>query len=134
MYHRPQLACNTCHKLKGVGHSDIGPDLGSIGASAPADYIVESLIAPSKKIKEGYKSSTITTEIGDFYQGSIIFEDANRITLKTSTGEEVSIQKSKVKSRETSKVSMMPAIPTDALNERELIDLLKYLTELGKSQ
>lgn len=134
VYHRPELACISCHKLKGVGQMDIGPDLGSIGASAPADYIVESLVEPSKKIKEGYKSSTIITEIGDFYQGSIIFEDANRITIKTAEGKEVPIRKSKIKSRETSKVSMMPAGLTDALNESELIDLLKYLTELGKSQ
>ena len=37
VYHRPELACMSCHKLKGVGQTDIGPDLGSIGASAPAD-------------------------------------------------------------------------------------------------
>jgi putative heme-binding domain-containing protein len=134
IYQRSQLACISCHKLKGVGLSDIGPDLGSIGASAPVDYIIESLTEPSKKIKEGYKSSTITTANGDFYNGSITFEDADKITIKTSTGAEVSIQKNRIKSRETSKVSMMPAGLTDALNESELIDLLKYLTELGKSQ
>jgi putative heme-binding domain-containing protein len=135
IYLRPELACISCHKLKGeLGLTDIGPDLGSIGASAPADYIIESLIEPSKKIKEGYKSSTITTTNGDFYAGSIIFEDANTITIKTSTGAEVSMQKSKIESRETSKVSMMPAGLTDALNESELIDLVKYLTELGKSR
>lgn len=133
IYNRPELACITCHKLKGVGLSDIGPDLGSIGASAPADYIIESLTAPSKKIKEGYKSSTITTTDGDFYAGSIIFEDTNKITIKTSAGAEVSMQKSKIKSRETSKASMMPAGLTDSLNESELLNLLKYLTELGKN-
>ncbi|TDI70093.1 MAG: c-type cytochrome, partial [Bacteroidetes bacterium] len=134
IYHRPELACISCHKLKGVGLTDIGPDLGSIGASAPADYIIESLIEPSKKIKEGFKSSIITTKNGDFYAGSIIFENAKMIRIKTSAGAEVSIQKSKIKSRETSKVSMMPAGLTDALNEGELIDLLKYITELGKSR
>ncbi len=134
IYQMPQLACVTCHKINGVGLSDIGPDLGSIGASAPVDYIVESLLEPSKKIKEGYKSSSITTENGDFYQGSIIFEDAEKITIKTATGAEISLQKSNIKSQETSQVSMMPAGLTDALSETELIDLLKYLTELGKSQ
>lgn len=134
IYHRPQLACISCHKLKGAGLTDIGPDLGSIGASAPVDYIIESLTEPSKKIKEGYKSSTITTSNGDFYTGSIIFEDANKITIKSSSGAEVSIQKDKIISRETSKISMMPAGLTDALKETEFIDLLKYLTELGKSQ
>ena len=134
IYQRPALACISCHKIKGEGLSDVGPDLGSIGASAPADYIIESLIDPSKKIKEGYKSSTVTTINGDYYTGSVIFEDANAIRIKTSVGVEVSLQKSKIKSRETSKVSMMPAGLTDNLNENELIDLLKYLTELGKNQ
>jgi len=134
VYLRPELACVSCHKIKGEGLTDIGPDLGSIGASAPADYIIESLLEPSKKIKEGYKSSSITTEDGGFYQGSISFEDANRITIKTATGSEVSIQKSKIKSREASKMSMMPPGLVDALPEEEFIDLLKYLTELGKSR
>src|SRR5690606_19695039 len=39
IYRRPELTCISCHKLKGVGFSDIGPDLGSIGSSAPPDYI-----------------------------------------------------------------------------------------------
>ena len=135
IYLRPELACISCHKLNGeVGLTDIGSDLGSIGASAPADYIIESLFEPSKKIKEGYKSSTVTTKNGDFYAGSIIFEDANKITMKTSAGEKVSMQKSNIESRETSKVSMMPPGLLDGLEERELIDLVKYLTELGKSQ
>jgi putative heme-binding domain-containing protein len=135
IYLRPELACISCHKIKGeVGLTDIGPDLGSIGASAPADYIIESLIAPSKKIKEGYKSSAITTKDGDFYAGSIVFEDVDKITIKTAVGAEVFIQKSNIKSRETSQVSMMPAGLIDVLNESELIDLVKYLTELGKSQ
>ena len=134
IYHKPQLACISCHKLKGVGLTDIGPDLGSIGASAPADYIIESLLEPSKKIKEGFQSITITTKDGDFYAGSIVKEYGTRIRIKTSSGEELTIQKSNIKSRETSKVSMMPVGLTDTLNESELIDLLKYLTELGKSQ
>lgn len=134
IYHRPQLMCTSCHNLKGAGLSDIGPDLGSIGSSAPADYIIESLIEPSKKIKEGYKSSTVTTKNGDFYTGSILLEDANMITIRTSAGAEITMQKSKIESREAAKVSMMPAGLTDSLDESELIDLLKYLTELGKSQ
>lgn len=134
IYQRPEIACITCHKLKGVGLTEIGPDLGSIGASAPADYIIESLVEPSKKIKEGYKSSTITTKNGNFYSGSIVFEDESMIKIKTSAGAEVSLQKSKIESRKSSKVSMMPSGLTDSLNESEFIDLLKYLSELGKTQ
>ena len=133
IYKRPELACISCHKIKGAGLSDIGPDLGSIGASAPVDYIIESLTEPSKKIKEGYKSSTITTTNGDFYAGTIVLEHRLRIRIKTSSGELVTIQKSDIESLESSTVSMMPAGLTDSLNESELLNLLKYLTELGKS-
>ena len=31
----------------------IGPNLVSIGASASADYLIESLLEPSKKIRKG---------------------------------------------------------------------------------
>lgn len=133
VYLRPQIACVACHKVKGVGSSDVGPDLGSIGASAPADYIIESLIEPSKKIKEGFKSTAITTKNGDFYTGAIVYEDTNIIKIKTSSGTEVSLQKKLIESREASKVSMMPAGLTNSLNEGDFIDLLKYLTVLGKN-
>jgi putative heme-binding domain-containing protein len=131
VYHRPSLTCVACHKLNGEGLSDIGPDLGSIGASAPMDYIIESLLDPSKKIKEGYRSTSITTKNGDFYGGSVQKEDSNIVLLKTATGTEVTVKKSDIKSLETSKVSMMPSGLTASLPENELVDLLSYLASLG---
>lgn len=133
IYKRPALACIACHKVAGSGVSTIGPDLGSIGASAPTDYIIESLLAPSKKIKEGYRSTTITASNGDVYVGSITHEDVNIIRLKTAVGTEATVKKTIVKSRETSKISMMPVGLIDSLTEIELIDLIKYLSELGKN-
>ena len=40
LYRRSELACVSCHAIGGAG-GKIGPDLTSIGASAPADYLVE---------------------------------------------------------------------------------------------
>jgi HEAT repeat protein/cytochrome c551/c552 len=53
IYRRTELACMTCHAIGGAG-GRVGPDLTSIGASAPGDYLVESLLLPNAKIKEGY--------------------------------------------------------------------------------
>ncbi|MCA9183232.1 MAG: HEAT repeat domain-containing protein, partial [Planctomycetales bacterium] len=53
IYRRSQLACATCHAIGGVG-GRVGPDISSLGASAPIDYIVESLFLPDAKIKEGF--------------------------------------------------------------------------------
>ncbi|MGK0185574.1 MAG: putative heme-binding domain-containing protein [Verrucomicrobiales bacterium] len=131
VYHRPGLTCVVCHKVNGEGLSDLGPDLGSIGASAPLDYIIESLLDPSKKIKEGYRSTIITTKNGDFYGGAIQKEDSNIVLLKTATGTDVTVKKSDIKSVETSKVSMMAPGLTASLPEDELLDLLSYLASLG---
>ena len=51
-------------KHGGGAGGKIGPDLTSIGASAPPDYLVESLLYPNAKIKEGYHSVLIATKDG----------------------------------------------------------------------
>ncbi len=53
IYRRRELACATCHAIGGVG-GKVGPDMTSLGASAPIDYIIESLFIPNAKIKEGF--------------------------------------------------------------------------------
>jgi mono/diheme cytochrome c family protein len=55
IYRRTDLACIGCHSIGGAG-GKVGPDMTSIGASAPIDYLVESVLLPNAKIKEGYDS------------------------------------------------------------------------------
>ena len=52
------LGCVNCHAIGGAG-GQVGPDLVSIGASAPVDYLVESILQPNKAIKEGYHSLVV---------------------------------------------------------------------------
>ena len=48
----------------------VGPDLTSIGASAPTDYLVESFAhMPNAKIKEGYHSVIVETRDEAEYSG-----------------------------------------------------------------
>src|SRR5439155_25199796 len=49
VFRRTELGCLTCHAIGGVG-GKVGPDLTSIGASAPVDYLVESIFYPNRKI------------------------------------------------------------------------------------
>ena len=42
VYRKPALACMTCHAIGGAG-GVVGPDLVSIGASAPVDYLIDSI-------------------------------------------------------------------------------------------
>jgi len=131
IYNRTQLACTECHAVAGIGGT-VGPDLGSIGASAPMDYIIDSLIKPSDKIKEGYRSTVITTDDWDFYSGSIMTEDKHTVVLRTAADKQIRVLKNTIESRETSDVSMMPSGLTASLTDAEFLDLLAYLGRLGK--
>ena len=49
----------------------LGPNLVSLGSAAPVDYIIESMLEPSKKIKEGYNMTIATMKDGQIMAGMI---------------------------------------------------------------
>ncbi len=68
---RQQLLCMSCHAI-GESGGLIGPNMVSLGSSAPVDYIIESLLEPSKKVNEGYHMTMITTKAGQIVSGGIV--------------------------------------------------------------
>jgi putative heme-binding domain-containing protein len=130
LYRRSDLVCMTCHAIGGAG-GKLGPDLTSIGASAPADYLVESILYPNAKIKEGYHSVLITTNDGRDLNGMITRETATEVVLRDATNAETSIPVSAI-ARRTSVGSLMPAGLTDGLLPEERLDLIKFLSQLGR--
>ncbi|MGI9240361.1 MAG: PVC-type heme-binding CxxCH protein [Verrucomicrobiales bacterium] len=131
IYSRATLLCATCHAIGGAG-GVIGPDMVSIGASAPVDYIIESLLEPSKKIKEGYHTTQVTKKNGDVLTGGLLSEGAGTLVLRSPAGEEISIPSDQIAGRTVSPVSLMPPGLTASLRRDEFIDLVKFLSELGK--
>lgn len=131
IYRRPALQCTVCHAIGGIG-GHIGPDLVSIGASAPVDYLIDSLLEPSKKIKEGYHTVFVTLKNGTSVAGAIAREDASEIVIRDAAGKENRILKSDVAKQEISPVSMMPPGLTASLRQDEFVHLIRFLSELGK--
>jgi putative heme-binding domain-containing protein len=131
IYARSALLCTSCHAIGGAG-GVIGPDMVSVGASAPVDYIIESLLEPSKKIKEGYHTTQITTKNGDVLSGGLLRDGGGVIVLRSPTGEEINIPADQLAGRVVSPVSLMPPGLTATLRRDEFIDLVKFLSELGK--
>lgn len=130
IYRRAELACVACHAIGGAG-GVIGPDMTSIGASAPADYLIESLLYPNAKIKEGYHSVLIATRDGQEHSGMITREGETEIVLRNAANQEVSIPTKNV-ARRTSIGSLMPAGLIDGLLPDERLDLFNFLAQLGK--
>jgi len=106
--------------------------MGSIGASAPVDYLVTSLLEPSDKIKEGYHSTTVTEKNGNIHGGMLFSESATEVVLRDFTNKKISIPRVDIKTININPGSMMPAGLTASLREDEFVDLIRFLSELGK--
>jgi putative heme-binding domain-containing protein len=130
LYRRQELACMSCHAIGGAG-GKVGPDMTSLGASAVTDYIVESVLLPNKKVKEGYNSIQLTTKDGQDLSGILVRESAEELVLRDATNKEISIPKKNIESRKLGG-SLMPSGLTDILSPTDRLDLFRFLIELGK--
>ncbi len=131
VYRRQQLLCITCHAI-GESGGVLGPNLVSIGASAPVDYLIESLLEPSKKIKEGYHMVIVNKKDGGVVSGGLVNDGAEELTIRDPANQIIKVAKSAVASRQMSPVSMMPPGMTASLREDEFVDLVRFLSELGR--
>src|SRR5262249_16573372 len=87
-FRRKDQTCPKCHAIAGAG-GQVGPDLSSIGASAPVDYLIESLLEPNKAIKENYHALVVTTESGKLYTGIKVRQTKTELVLRTAEDREV---------------------------------------------
>lgn len=130
IFRRAELQCQKCHAIAGAG-GKVGSDLISLGATAPVDYIVESLLNPNAKVKEGYHSKLVVTDEGKVITGIPIRESATELVLRDAEDREVSIPIMMIEEKKDGR-SLMPDGAVDLLTRAELVDLIRFLSELGK--
>jgi putative heme-binding domain-containing protein len=130
VFRRKDQGCLKCHAIAGAGGL-VGPDLASIGASAPVDYLIDSLLLPNKAIKENYHSLVVTTKQGRLFTGIKVRETAAELVLRDADDKEVVIPVGSIEERGPGR-SLMAEGLTDTLPRVELLDLVRFLSELGK--
>ncbi len=130
IFRHQELTCLKCHAIAGAGGL-VGPGLESIGASAPGDYIVDSLLEPGKAIKENYHSTIVATSDGKLTAGIRVRQTDQELILRDAEDREIVIPTHSIEDQKPGG-SLMPAGLTDALTRAELVDLVRFLTELGK--
>jgi putative membrane-bound dehydrogenase-like protein len=131
VYRRKELSCVSCHSIGGAG-GKVGPDMTSIGASAPLDYLIESVWFPNRKVKEGYHAVMVETKDGQEFSGVLVRENTEEVVLRDATGKETAVAKQNISDRRIGTLSLMPAGLIDALTPQERVDLFRFLSELGK--
>ena len=120
------VACATCHRMEGVG-GNVGPDLTRMWDTQTIEKILESIVAPSKEIKEGYQSYKAVTAQGQVYTGLKVSENTQAVTIREASGRDVRIAKPDLEELTVSKVSLMPDNVISQLSFDQFIDLLAFL-------
>ena len=124
-----ETSCYQCHSIGGAG-GQLAPDLRAIGASSPADYLIDSILDPNKAVKDGYQGYTIATKDGDVFSGIKVRQNGNVVVLRDAT-HDVTIPVASIK-QQKDVGSLMPTGLADSLTHQEFLDLARFLTDLGK--
>ena len=126
------INCVSCHAIGGAGGL-MGPDLSSLGTSSPVNTIIESILFPSRSIKEGYELQRVIKKDGTQLMGYMVSDGSSEIVIRNMTGEAISIPKSEIEAVERVKGSLMPPGLTASLEREEFVNLVDYLSKLGES-
>ncbi|MFZ4764402.1 MAG: PVC-type heme-binding CxxCH protein, partial [Roseimicrobium sp.] len=120
----PKLGgCALCHRVDGLG-STAGPNLSTIGAAKSADYILESLLQPSRNVAPQFEAFMLATADG---QTRLAFQLMERGGTHTYTGIDGAVFDVKIEDilkRERLPVSIMPEGLVGRLTDTEIRDLL----------
>ena len=130
VYRRKEATCLACHAIAGAG-GQVGPDMTSIGASAQVDYLVESILIPNKAVKEGYHALKVATLDNKVYVGVKTREADGKLYLRTSDDKEITITEKDIEDKSPSR-SLMPDGLGDQFTRQELVDLVRFMSEMGK--
>jgi putative heme-binding domain-containing protein len=130
IFRRSEQTCLKCHAIAGAG-GQVGPGLESVGASAPVDYLVDSLLTPGKAVKENYNAVVVATSDGRVVTGIKVRQSDTELVLRDADDREVSLPLDTIDEQKPGG-SLMPAGLVDTLTRGERIDLIRFLSELGK--
>ena len=120
-----QRLCAQCHRLGNDGNR-VGPELTGAGRNG-IRYFLENIIDPNAVIGTDFQMTTVETRTGEVISGLIVSETTSAVTIRTTAGESV-VAVTDIVQRTKRDQSLMPEGLHDALNEREQIELLKFLT------
>lgn len=128
------VQCLACHKFKDEGGS-IGPDLTGVGNRFTPEYILESILLPSKVVSDQYANTQIITKDHDVIEGKVVKDDGDKLIVRPSplSDATITIEKKNIARTQLSKVSPMPEGLVDVLNKNEILDLIAYLRSAGNA-
>jgi len=121
--------CAGCHRVNGRG-GQLGPDLSRVGSARPRAGLSSKIRGTSDVIRPGYEPVTLVTRDGERIRGVRKNEDEFSIQIMDTRERLQGYVKANLTAITVDKQSLMPAYGPDRVNDRDLDDLLRYLTSL----
>jgi putative heme-binding domain-containing protein len=126
VFRSDRAACSACHQIGYVG-GNVGPILSQIGRSRTRRDLLEAIVFPNARLEQSYRSTKIRTTDGEVFNGLIVEETSEIVTLQLAADRRVDIAVSNIEAREASQVSIMPTGLDQQLTKQELADLVAFL-------
>ncbi len=130
IFRRKDLNCLKCHSVTRAG-GQVGPDLSAVGGTSPIDYVLNSILNPNLAVKEQYVTRIFVLGTGKILTGVVVDRDDVRVNIRDASGVIVKIPTADI-DEEVEGKSLMPQGLTKFLTRDELLDLAKFISELGK--
>jgi len=133
LFYREKTACANCHDAR--TDFQLGPKLTVPRKQATEEFLVESILNPSKEILKGFQSVTVVTDQGSVLSGYLVERSDEKLTLSIAAqkGKLLDVSIDEIDEIVESTQSTMPAGLAKSFNDRaEFLDLARFVLEINR--
>ena len=130
VFRHSQIAlCTRCHRHEGRGNV-VGPDLSQVGRGDDRKWLLESILQPNLKVAPEYRARTLILTDGRVFTGIHLRTGGGGDveTLRDNNGQERRFPRAEIEASHEVMTSLMPEGLPMAMTDRELRDLLAFLS------
>ncbi|MGI9471789.1 MAG: hypothetical protein ACR2NZ_09675 [Rubripirellula sp.] len=128
---RGVATCANCHVV-GKHGKEVGPNLSEIGSKLSREAMFTSILDPSAGISHNYENFMVLTTSGQVINGLMVSETPDAVTIRTAEAIDRKIAQGDIEQMKKSEKSIMPDNLHQTVDQKGLIDLVEYMTELKK--
>jgi len=133
LFHQPHVSCVSCHLDRSGGFNNtLAPNLTQWPDAVSDQEIVQAVLEPSKRIRQGYQVTTLLDGDGKIVSG-ILVSDGDEIVLRDLTvpNRTMKFSSQDVEIKQGPPASPMPTgLVNQLANRGQFFDLIHYLIQL----
>ena len=135
IFFHPKIAlCSNCHMHSGRGNV-VGPDLSAVGDRNDAAWLLLSILEPNREVAPQFFATNVLFKDGTSFLGIKLRKGGGASEVyRDLTGNERTIKTADIARRSDLTTSLMPAGLLATLTDREIRDLLAFLSQRSESR